>query len=83
MTFPSLMGKMPVSGCIDAINNLILKRLEILKNSLDGIALYWHQNFEEFVRQEVTLECYVEALRARFRGKSMVILEDWLQGELC
>jgi len=27
-------------------------------------------------RQEVTLEGYVEALRARFRGKSMVILED-------
>jgi hypothetical protein len=53
-----------------------LKRLEILKNSLDGIALYWHQNFEEFGRQEVTLEGYVEALRARFRGKSMVILED-------
>jgi len=35
-----LMGKMPVSGCIDAINILIMKRMEILKNSLDGIALY-------------------------------------------
>jgi len=75
VTFPALMGKMPVSGCIDAINILIMKRLEILKNSLDGVALYWHQNFEEFGRQEVTLEGYVEALCARFRGKSIVMFE--------
>jgi hypothetical protein len=34
------MGKMPINDCIDAINIFILKRLEILKNSLGGIALY-------------------------------------------
>jgi len=40
VTFPALMGKMPINDCIDVIDVFILKRLEILKNSLGGIALY-------------------------------------------
>jgi len=45
-------------------------KLQITSYYLEGVALYWHQNFLRSVRnQRATLEEYVEAICYRFWGQ--------------
>ena len=56
VTFSALMGKMPINGLYRCNQYFDLKKigdskkLKLASYYLDGIALYCHQNFEEFGR---------------------------------